>query len=143
MKLIPHITILTLSGFLYTLTFAQTSTNDIKAAQQIVDDEQKDFRDFLMMTSMSDNIKKDLQRFAVNDVNNIQNNLQYLATAARDRRIKGIRSLSYFMKEIKQQFQDKKLNQFDIPLIVRKYKQTLTDLLNNKTDDPLKRILRP
>jgi len=139
MKLIPHITILTLSGFLYTLTFAQTSTNDIKAAQQIVDDEQKDFRDFLMMTSMSDNIKKDLQRFAVNDVNNIQNNLQYLATAPRDRRIKGIRSLSYFMKEIKQQFQDKKLNQFDIPLIVRKYKQTLTDLLNNKTDDPIEK----
>jgi len=139
MKLIPHITILTLSGFLYTLTFAQTSTNDIKAAQQTVDDEQKDFRDFLMMTSMSDNIKKDLQRFAVNDVNNIQNNLQYLATAPRDRRIKGIRSLSYFMKEIKQQFQDKKLNQFDIPLIVRKYKQTLTDLLNNKTDDPIEK----
>jgi hypothetical protein len=139
MKLVPHFTILTLCGFLCTRTFTQTSTNDIKAAQQIVDDEQKNFRDFLMTTSVNDNIKKELQRFAVNDVNNIQNNLQYLATASRDRRIKGIRSLSYFMKEIKQQFQDKKLNQFDIPLIVKKYKQTLTDLLNKKTDDPIEK----
>jgi hypothetical protein len=139
MKLVPHFTILTLCGFLCTRTFTQTSTNDVKAAQQIVDDEQKNFRDFLMTASVNDNIKKELQRFAVNDVNNIQNNLQYLATASRDRRIKGIRSLSYFMKEIKQQFQDKKLNQFDIPLIVKKYKQTLTDLLNKKTDDPIEK----
>lgn len=139
MKFIPHFAILTLCSFLALYAPAQTSTNDIKGAQQMVDDEQRGFRDFLMTTSLNETIKKDLQKFAVNDVNSIQNNLQFLATAPRERRIKGIRSLSYFMKEIQQQLKDKRLDQFDIPLLVKKYKQTLTDLLSRKTDDPVER----
>jgi hypothetical protein len=139
MKLIPHFAILTLYTFFSVCVFAQSAANDVKAAQQMVDGEQKLFRDFIMMSSMNENIKKDLQRFAVNDVNNLQSNLQFLATAPRDKRIKGIRSLSYFMKEIQQQYKEKKLNQVDIPFIVKKYKQTLTDLLSKTTDDPIEK----
>ena len=108
----------------------------------MVDAEQKLFRDFLTMASINAGTRKDLQKFAVNDVNSIQNNLQFLATASRDKRIKGIRSLSYFMKELQQQLKEKKLNQSDISLIVKKYKQTLTDLLSKKTDDPVERNFR-
>jgi hypothetical protein len=94
------------------------------------------------MASISATTRKDLQKFAVNDVNSIQNNLQFLATASRDKRIKGIRSLSYFMKELQQQLKEKKLNQPDISLIIKKYKQTLTDLLSKKTDDPIEKNFR-
>jgi len=139
MKRIPHFSILALCCIVCFSISAQTSANDVKAAQQLVDDQQKVFRDFIMTSPLNETIKKDLQRFAVNDVNSIQNNLQFLATAPRDRRIKGIRSLSYFMKEIQQQLKDKRLNQLDVPLIVKKYKQTLTDLLSRKTDDPVER----
>jgi hypothetical protein len=139
MKMFANFLVLVLCSFISIWLPAQTSTNDIKGAQQMVDDEQKVFRDFLMITSMNANIKKDLQKFAVNDVNNIQNNLQFLATASKDKRIKGIRSLSYFMKELQEQLKEKKLNQFDIPLIVKKYKQTLTDLLSKKEDDPIEK----
>jgi hypothetical protein len=142
MKMFSNFLALVLCSFISIWLPAQTSTNDIKGAQQMVDDEQKVFRDFLMITSMNANIKKDLQKFAVNDVNNIQNNLQFLATASKDKRIKGIRSLSHFMKEIQEQLKEKKLNQFDIPLIVKKYKQTLTDLLSKKEDDPIEKNFR-
>ncbi len=120
---------------------AQPSTNgnDIKAARQMVDDEQKVFRDFLMTASINANIKKSLQKFSVNDVNSLRNNLQFLATASRDRRIKGIRSLSYFMKELQQQLKEEKINQLDIPEILKKYKQTLIDLLNRKSGDAIEK----
>ncbi len=105
----------------------------------MVDDEQKVFRDFLMTASINANIKKSLQKFSVNDVNSLRNNLQFLATASRDRRIKGIRSLSYFMKELQQQLKEEKINQLDIPEILKKYKQTLIDLLNRKSGDAIEK----
>lgn len=143
MKMILNLLGLCLLVFSCGWLSAQTSTNDIKAAQQLVDAEQKAFRDFLTTTSsMNSSIKKDLQKFAINDVNSIQSNLQFLATAPREKRIKGIRSLSYFMKELQQQLNEKKLNQKDIPFILKKYKQTLTDLLSRRVDDPVEKNLR-
>jgi hypothetical protein len=142
MKMIVNFLVLVLYSLVSFSVCAQTSTNDVKDAQQMVDAEQKLFRDFLTMASISATTRKDLQKFAVNDVNSIQNNLQFLATASRDKRIKGIRSLSYFMKELRQQLKEKKLNQPDISLIIKKYKQTLTDLLSKKTDDPIENNFR-
>jgi len=142
MKMIVNFLVLVLYSLFSFSVCAQTSTDDVKNAQQMVDAEQKLFRDFLNMASINAATRKDLQKFAVNDVNSIQNNLQFLATASRDKRIKGIRSLSYFMKELQQQLKEKKLNQSDISVIVKKYKQTLTDLLSKKTDDPVERNFR-
>src|SRR5436853_7920212 len=85
--------------FIPVVSFAQSSTNDVKSAQQMVNVEQQQFRDYLTMAGMDPNIKKELQKFAINDVNHLQNNLQYLASAPREKRMKAIRSLSYFMKE--------------------------------------------
>src|SRR5258708_16508758 len=82
-----------------------------------------------------------MQKFAVNDVNNLKNNLQYLATAPRDKRIKSIRRLSYFMKELQQQLKEKKINPLDIPEIIKKYKQTLTDLLDRKSSSAIEKNL--
>ena len=121
---------------------AQSSTSDIKGARQMVDEEQNVFRDFLTTASLNSNIKKSLQRFAINDVNSLQNNLQYLATASRDRRVKGTRSLAYFMKELKQQLGDNKINQLDIPEIIKKYKQTLNDVLNKRGSEAIDRNLK-
>ena len=142
MKMIVNFLVLVLYSLFSFSVCAQTSTDDVKNAQQMVDAEQKLFRDFLNMASINAATRKDLQKFAVNDVNSIQNNLQFLATASRDKRIKGIRSLSYFMKELQQQLKEKKFNQSDISVIVKKYKQTLTDLLSKKTDDPVERNFR-
>lgn len=135
MKMFPQFLILALFFFLARTGMAQTNTSDIKGARQMVDEEQKVFRDFLMTASMNANIKKGLQRFAVNDVNSLQNNLQFLATAARDKRIKGIRSLTYFMKELQEQLKEDKINQVDIPELLKKYKQTLNDLLGRKSSE--------
>jgi hypothetical protein len=121
---------------------AQSPGTDIKAARQMVDEEQKVFKDFLMVASMNASIKKSLQKFAVNDVNSLQNNLQYLATASREKRIKGIRSLSFFMKELEQQLKEKKIDQPDIPEIIKKYKQTLTDLLGKRSGDAIEKNLK-
>lgn len=105
----------------------------------MVDEEQKVFKDFLMTASINPNIKKSLQRFAVNDVNSLQNNLQFLATAPRDKRIKAIRSLSYFMKELQQQLKEDKINQLNIPEILKAYKQTLNDLLDRKNNEAIEK----
>ncbi|TMI91870.1 MAG: hypothetical protein E6H06_15640 [Bacteroidetes bacterium] len=139
MKMIFPFLTLAFISFLDFAGIAQSSTNDIKAARQLVDDEQKVFRDFLMTAPLNANIKKGMQKFAINDVNSLQNNLQFLATAPRDKRIKGIRSLSYFMKEIQEQLKEDKINQLDLPEIVKKYKQTLNDLLSRKSDEAVDR----
>src|SRR5438552_1554239 len=139
MKMIFPFLTLAFISFLDFAGLAQSSTNDIKAARQLVDDEQKVFRDFLMTAPLNANIKKGMQKFAINDVNSLQNNLQFLATAPRDKRIKGIRSLSYFMKEIQEQLKEDKINQLDLPEIVKKYKQTLNDLLSRKSDEAVDR----
>src|SRR5437868_11185146 len=111
MKMISHLLIGALCYLLSATAAAQPSSNDIKAARQLVDEEQKAFRDFLTTASLTGNVKKTLQKFAINDVNSLQNNLQYLATAPREKRVKGIRSLSYFMKEVKQQLKEDKIDQ--------------------------------
>ena len=139
MKMIPHYLFLLLFSILCVNIFAQSYSTDVKAAQKMVNEEQKSFRDFLMTTSVNANIKSNLQKFAINDVNSLQNNLQFLATAPRDKRIKGIRCLSYFMKELHQQLNEKKINQFDIPEILKKYKQTLNDLLSRRNGDEVNR----
>ncbi len=144
MKMISHSLFLWLFSFLCANLFAQSYPNEVKAAQKMVNEEQKSFRDFLMTTSVNAKIKSSLQKFTINDVNSLQNNLQFLATAPRDKRIEGIRSLSYFMKELHQQLNEKKINEFDIPEIIRKYKQTLNDLLSrrngNKVDKNLENL---
>jgi len=142
MKIVLHFLFLVLCIFFSMKAFTQSSSNDIKAAQQMVDAEQKAFRDFLTMASMNAGIKKDLQKFAVNDVNSIQSNLQFLATTSRDKRVKGIRSLSYFMKEIQQQLKEKKIMEVNIPQVVKKYKQTLTDLLSRKRGEPIEKSFK-
>jgi hypothetical protein len=142
MKMISRFLIFLLFSAFSISATAQSSSNDIKAARQMVDEEQNVFRDFLTSASLNSNIKKGLQRFAINDVNSLQNNLQYLATASRDRRIKGIRSLAYFMKELKQQLGDDKINQLDIPEILKKYKQSLNDLLNTRGSGAIDRNLK-
>jgi hypothetical protein len=118
------------------------SAQDIKSAQQTVDAQQKIFRDFLMTSSLDENIKKEVQRFAVNDANTLQKNLQHLATASKERRAEGIRSISFFMKELQKQLQDKKFNQFKAPGIIRTYKQTLTALLEKRRFQPLEKIFK-
>jgi hypothetical protein len=145
MKMISRFLIVLLCSIFSVPGIAQsstTSTNDIKGARQMVDEEQKAFKDFLTTASLNSNIKKGLQRFAINDVNSLQNNLQYLATATRDRRVKGIRTLGYFMKELKQQLGDNKINQLDLPEIVKKYKQTLNDVLNKRGSEAIDRNLK-
>lgn len=135
MKMISHSLACVLCYLFCITSIAQPPTNDIKAARQMVDEEQKVFRDFLMTTSLNAGVKKTLQKFAINDVNSLQNNLQYLATAPRDKRVKGIRSLGYFMKEMQQQVKDDKIDQLELPEIVKKYKQTLNDLLSRRSSD--------
>ena len=142
MKMISRFLITILCLALCVSGTAQSSTSDIKGARQMVDEEQNVFRDFLTTASLNSNIKKSLQRFAINDVNSLQNNLQYLATASRDRRVKGTRSLAYFMKELKQQLGDNKINQLDIPEIIKKYKQTLNDVLNKRGSEAIDRNLK-
>lgn len=135
MKLFMFFLILVFCGFYCQPIFSQTSTNDVKSAQQMVNAEQKVFRDYLTMSSLDPTVKKDLQKFAVNDVNGIQTNLQFLVTAPKEKRIKGIRSLSYFMKELKLELQQKKIDEFIAPTVTKKYKQTLNYLLSKKSDD--------
>lgn len=142
MKMIPRFLSLAICMILFISGICQSSTSDMKSARQMVDEEQKVFRDFLMTASLNSNIKKGLQRFAINDVNSLQNNLQYLATSPRDRRIKGIRSLGYFMKELQQQLKANKINQVDIPEILRKYKQVLNDVLGRRGGDAIDRNLK-
>src|SRR5215831_8613904 len=78
MKMISRFLMTILCLALYISGTAQSSTNDIKGARQMVDEEQNVFRNYLTTTPLSSNIKKGLQRFAINDVNSLQNNLQYL-----------------------------------------------------------------
>ncbi len=140
MKLIANCMAVALILFNTSFVFSQTSSNDIKAAQQLVNGEQRVFRDYLKTSPLNAAVKKNLQKFAVNDVNSIQTNLQFLVTAPREKRVKGIRSLSYFMKELKQQLQEKKIDEFNAPLITKKYKQTLNDLLDRK-NEPVEKSL--
>jgi hypothetical protein len=114
------------------ISFAQSNVNDIKSAQQMVNVAQQQFRDWLMTATIDPNIKKELQKFAINDVNHRQNNLQYFASAPREKRVKAIRSLSYFMKEIQQQLADGKIDQYKIPQILKSYKVILNDLLGKR-----------
>jgi hypothetical protein len=114
------------------ISFAQSNTNDIKSAQQMVNVEQQQFRDFLTMATIDPNIKKELQKFAINDANHLQNNLQYFTSAPREKRVKAIRSLSYFMKEIQTQLANEKIDQYKIPRLLRSYKEILNDLLSKR-----------
>jgi len=114
------------------ISFAQNSTNDIKSAQQVVNVQQQQFRDWLMVAVLDPNIKKELQKFAINDVNHLQNNLQYFASAPREKRVKAIKSLSFFMKEVQQQLSDEKIDQYKIPQILKSYKVILNDLLGKR-----------
>ena len=109
---------------------SQSPTNDLNTAIQVVDAEQMSFRNFISTASFHPAVKKSLQKFAINDVISLQNNLQFLATVPMEKRVKAIRSLSYFMKELEGQYENKKINQHLIPGIIKEYKQTLAGLLS-------------
>jgi hypothetical protein len=121
---------------------AQTNANDIKSAQLMVNTQQQLFRDYLTSASLDANIKKELQKFAINDVNHLQNNLQYFASASKDKRVKGIRSLSYFMKELQTQLSEQKIDQYKIPEALKKYKQILNILLTRRPSEPIDKDFR-
>jgi hypothetical protein len=106
--------------------------NEIKAAQQMVDSEQASFKLFLARAPLDNNIKKEIQKFLSADIDKIQSNLAHLATAKAAKRAKGIRSIGYFLKEINTRLEDPEFNEFKIPEIIKKYKQTLTALMNSE-----------
>ena len=113
-------------------SFIVVAQPEIKTAQQMVDAEQKAFKFYLDKAAFDENIRKQLLQFAGKETDVIQNNLVHLATTPVQKRAKGIRSLSFFMKEMERQFGDKKFNIYKSPDIVKKYKQTLTALMNNE-----------
>jgi len=110
----------------------ESDENEIKAAQQLVDTEQKNFKDFLNGLAIDKSIKKEIQKFTNNEIDKIQNNLAHLATVPVSKRAKGIRSISYFLKELKTRMEETDFNAFKIPEIIRKYKNALTAIMNNE-----------
>ena len=125
--------------FLPIITVAQNSANDIKAAQLVVNNTQQQFRDFITTADIDANIKKEMQKFAINDVNHLQSNLQYFASASKEKRVKAIRSLSYFMKELQTQFSQHKIDQYKIPETIRDYKQILNVLLTKRPTESIEK----
>jgi hypothetical protein len=113
--------------------------NEIALAQKMADEAQITFRVFLEKTSMDENIRKQLLSFCTKETDALQNTVSHMATSSQARRAKGIRSISYFMKEMQRQLSDKKFNQFKVPEILKKYKQTLTALLSRKPSEPLEK----
>src|SRR6185369_5305795 len=132
MKIFPQFLICFALWLIPFFSIAQSSTNDIKAAQLMVNTEQQKFREFLTIATIDPNIKKELQKFAINDVNHLQNNLQYFTSAPREKRVKAIRSLSYFMKEIETQLANEKIDQYKTPQLLKNYKEILNDLLSKR-----------
>ncbi|MER3498039.1 MAG: hypothetical protein C4308_05080 [Chitinophagaceae bacterium] len=125
--------------FAYQLSFKSSDEivyedeNEIKAAQQLVNTEQKNFRDFLNKASIDKNIRKEILKFISTDIDKIQNNLAHLVTAPVAKRAKGIHSISFFLKELRTRLEGKEFNEFKVPEIIKKYRQTLTAIMNNES----------
>jgi hypothetical protein len=114
---------------------AQSFSKDMKEARQMVNKEQKSFRDFIKVSSLTSKNKTTLKKFVINHVNALQNNLEFLVTAPKEKRIKAIRSLCYFMKEMEEELTNKKINEADIPEVLTKYREILGDFLDQKNSD--------
>ena len=135
MKLFPQFSTIIFCSLVYMQCQAQSSAKDMREARQMVNKEQKSFRDFIKVAPINSTNKKNLKRFTINNINTLQNNLQFFATASRKKRIKAIRSLYYFMKELEEELTGKKINEADIPRILTKYKETLVDFLSQRNSE--------
>jgi hypothetical protein len=135
MKLLLQFLIVILCSCFYLSSHAQSPAKDMKDARQMVNKEQKSFRDFIKVAVLNSKNKITLKKFVINHVNTLQNNLQFFVTAPKEKRIKAIRSLYYFMKELEEELTNKRINEADIPIVLTKYREILTDFLNQKNSD--------
>jgi hypothetical protein len=113
--------------------------NEMKTAQKMADEAQITFRVFLEKLSLDPNIKLQLLSFCTKETDALQTNVSHMATAPVAKRAKGVRSISFFMKEMQRQLEDKKFNQYKIPEILKKYKQVLTALLSRRPSESLEK----
>ena len=132
--LIPKLIILVFS--LSTSIGIWAQTRDYNIALKAVQDEQKSFDQFLLNQTLDRNIKTALEEFNNSDLNKLQVNVRRMTELKLEEKIKGIRSIGYFLKELQDQLQKNQLNVYRVPGLLFAFQQMLPAFLQKKSTDP-------
>ena len=114
---------------------ATAQSNEYNLTLKVVQDEQKEFRQFLAQQTIDENIRNVLDKFNNSDVNNLQVNIRKMNELDQREKMKAIRCIGYFLKELRIQIQKDQLNIYKVPVLLGAFKEMLPAFVTkNKID---------
>ena len=94
-----------------------------------------EFRQFMANQTIDENIRNVLEKFNNSDVNNLQVNIRKMNELDQRDKMKAIRCVGYFLKELRHQLQTDQLNIYKVPALLEAFKEILPAFVKkNKID---------
>jgi hypothetical protein len=104
---------------------AAAQTNEYNLTLKVVQDEQKEFRQFIAHQTFDENIRNVLEKFNNYDINNLQVDIRKMMELDQREKMKAIRCIGYFLKELRSQLQKDQLNVYKVPALLEAFKEML------------------
>ncbi len=110
------------------------SQNIYNAALKEVSEEQALFKHMLSTYTIDQNISEALQKFIDKDINKIQVNIRKM-NGKNDEKAKAIKTIGYFLKDLRLNLVDGKLNLYKIPKLLESFTRLVPLVVENKSID--------
>lgn len=119
------------------LTRAQSTTvtlnaYDLKTINKQIDNEQKDFSNFIKDLDFDSNIKSVAEKFVMKDVDELQDHIQQMKNNTFDEKLQGLKSLQYFINALKGDLSRKKFSVYKLPVTLKAFHQLLPLVMQNQ-----------
>jgi hypothetical protein len=129
--------ILTIAILIPVFTQAQSTAvtmnaYDLKMINKQIDNEQKDFEQFLQKLDFDANIKNVAKNFVMNDVDELQDRIQQMKNNTTEEKLKALRSLQFFVNALKGDLNRKKFSVYKIPVTLHTYQRLLPMVMQNQ-----------
>jgi hypothetical protein len=130
-KITSKIVILLTLFFSCATSYLNAQSITPESASGMVKEEQQIFLQYIHRAAIDSNISNRLTRFIVTEADSIRQDILHDATLNEEEKVKGIRSIVFVMKALRENLELQKPDMYDIPGALESFKQFLNSMLHN------------
>ena len=111
----------------------------LKQTQIKLEDEQKNFSQFIKQLDFDPNVKASVERFVMNDIDDLKEGIYKSKDLSNEDKWKAARSMQFFITSLKTELNRKKFSVYKMPTALVAYRELLPMVMN---DEPIERKVR-
>ncbi|MBA2500120.1 MAG: hypothetical protein H0V30_10370 [Chitinophagaceae bacterium] len=112
---------------------------ELRQSFNLLEQEQKNFNQFIRQLDFDPNVKASAERFVMNDLDELKENIHKDKDLSNEEKWKAARSMQFFITSLKTELNRKKFSVYKIPAAMEAYRELLPVVMN---DDPVEDIVK-